>query len=157
MGTENTKQRLFEMMGKVDPTFKPINEVFGWSQKEKDRKILQQKIEEAKQEVIREDRLGALVFAQPATTGEQAEPKNIKRLMDVTLNGIKQQFPTVMELLPDLFEPQGYSNAVYEDKGRQKIYGLVLNNWSWVRDNDGLIRAKSGIEKLIQKLDSILQ
>lgn len=145
---KKNKQRLFEVMSIIDPTFKPINEIFGWSEKEKNIKNLKQKIEQAKSEVLNTN-IGGIVFSD-------ASKNDIDETMKVRLNLITKELPTVVELLPELFEPQKYKNAVYELNKDNKIYGYVLNNWDWVKDNDGVIRINSGQEKLIERLNSLL-
>lgn len=152
----NTKKRLFEVMGKLDPTFKPsLNEMFGWSEKEMGNKQKQEKIKQAKQEIMKSS-LGALAFAQPASEGKYSEENSKKELMLVRLNLLRHAIPSVIQLIPELFdENQGFSSALFL-MDNTKIEGLVLNNWRFVvgRD-DGLIKKDNGKNYLIQLLDNL--
>ena len=142
---KDSKQRLFEVMGKIDSSFKPqLNEFWMSSEKRNN----QEKVEQAKQEILR-SRIGATVFGQ---LPYEAPKQNIENLMRARLNLIKNDLPTVSELLPELFEPQGYVYAKYDMGGDKILDGFVLEKWKWVEDNDGIIRKYGGKDKLLKML-----
>ena len=147
----SNKQRLFEVMGKVDPTFKPMNEIFGWSEKEKISKEKQQQIEQAKIEVSK-GRPGATVFAQPGSW----ERKDVEDLMRVRLNLVHHDMPTLAKLFPKLVDPnQGYVSATFLMEGNQEIKGFILGNWSFVVGNNGYVEMNNGTDYLINMLNKL--
>lgn len=147
-----------EVLRLVEPN---MNEMFGWSQKEKDRKTLKQKIDQAKYEVSKSSP-AATAFAQPGINNNFQQETE---LMRVRLNMLKSQMATVMELLPNLFnDNQGFVTANLDSRG-SKYNGLVLSKWTFVKDRDGIIRLDGkgntvdGHDKeyLNQQLDGLLK
>lgn len=153
--TDNEKNEIYRL---VEPN---MNEIFGFSQKEKDAKALKQKIEQAKYEISKSSP-AATAFAQP---GQNNTYEQYIDLMRIRLNMLKGQMPTVMELLPNLFnDRQGFVSAKMES--RSNYYdGLILSNWTFVKDRDGIIKLDGNgntidghdKEYLNQQLDNLLQ
>jgi len=154
MTNENSKQQLFEMMGKVNTNFKPrMDEVFGWSQKEKDVKGNQQKIEQAKQEIQKYP--PSHLWAQP---GRNNTPEAIKQLIDTRINMAKQYMPTLAELMPDLFDlSQGFFNIPTIHAGKP-LDGVLPIKWGlYLKGEDGNVNNDIAVQKLNQELDALGQ
>ena len=93
------KQRLFEVMGRLDKTFKPdLNEIFGFSEKEKGFALLKKDVERAKQEVAR--------FPFVRMTGQlgtSSTPEDAKKLALYRYGDAANDMPTIKKLFPQLF------------------------------------------------------
>lgn len=128
-----------------------LEEVFGWSGKEKEAKANQQKLEQAKQEILKYP--PTHLFSQPA---QGASQQDNKKLMDVRINMASQAMPTLAELMPQLFDlNQSFSGANQLYNGK-KIYGLIPTNWYYfVRGADGFIDNDRAVEKLNQEIDAM--
>lgn len=157
---KNTKEKLFEMMGKIDPSFKlnenaqdykvQQNEIFGWSQKEKDAKSLEQKKEQAKQEV--QNYNFNRIYFQP---GVNADARNIKQSKEVRINGIKQELPLLAELMPELFDlNQGITSAIIKSGGKEHR-GMLPLNWSFIKDSSGYVNQEKAVQELVKRIDAL--
>jgi hypothetical protein len=148
----SNKNRLFEIMSKVDNSF-PINEIFGLSKNEKVRSELKNKIDLAKQEIQKNPPAPAAF-----STIHTDDRKKIEELMAVRLNLLRIDLPTVVELLPQLFQPHStYTPIQYVTDYGEKYDGYIPSKWGFLIDNDGLIRKESGVERLNSALDALTQ
>ena len=130
-----------------------VDEVFGWSGKEKDAKANQQTIEAAKQEIQKYP--PSHIFGQP---GRNSAPQDDKNLMSVRLNMAKQYMPTLAELMPQLFDlTQGYGDMVQIYNGKP-LKGLVPSNWYYfLRGGEGYLDNEQAVRKLNQEIDALGQ
>ena len=130
-----------------------VNEVFGWSQKEKEIKVNSGKIEQAKQEIQKYP--PSHIFGQP---GRNSAPQDEKNLMNVRINMAKQYMPTLAELMPQLFDlTQGYGDMVQIYNGKP-IRGLVPSNWYYfLRGQEGYLDNNQAVQKLNQEIDGLGQ
>lgn len=155
MAQKNSKQMLFEMMSKIDPTYKPkLNEVFGFSAKEKEGKANQQKIEAAKEEVGKYN--FNRIFFIPSKKDEKYV--DIEQSKNVRINGIKQELPLLAELIPSLFDLNQGTATIMMLSNPNRYEGLIPSNWyPFLRDTNGYISNEKAIETLNRELDGIGQ
>lgn len=111
-----------------------INEVFGFSQKEKDSKQLKNDIIEALNEIDRFKFKG--LFYQPGNPNDKVE---IKRGLDIRLKYASDDMPMVTKLLPELFVSGGASPAKLEVKPGDIIDGFVPASFYYIRGKEGFI------------------
>jgi len=129
-----------------------VDEVFGWSAKEKDDKALKQKIEQAKQEV--QNYNFNRVFFIP---GQNANADGIKKSKEVRINGVKEELPLLAELMPELFDlNQGIVRTMMKS-GNNEYEGMIPLNWSLLKDSSGYINQEKAIQEFVQRLDALGQ
>lgn len=124
-----------------------IGELFGASKKKRDR-VKQEKLEKAKQEIMNYN--FKRLFSQPADSSTSGDWQTMKRYR---LEDAKRAMPTVVELMPTLFDQsQGSANASVESGGRV-ITGIIPANWFFIRNN-GFVDEEKAKKELIDRLDT---
>lgn len=104
-----------------------LSELFGFSQKEKQAKVLQAKVLQAKKEI--ENYRFENLFAQTGTGLERdKEIEQMRQLVKGILIRSAQEMPTFAELFPDMFKFNGCSTCVYDYKGKE-LYGVFPPMW----------------------------
>lgn len=108
---------------------KELNEIFGWSKKEKEKKA---KIEKAKSEIDRFD--FSTLFKEPSRS-EQLNKGKQEKLIDIALKKAGSDLPTVKELMPAPFNPSGKDilPAIYR-MGNKVLTGIVPSGFSFLLD-----------------------
>jgi len=131
-----------------------VDEVFGWSAKEKEGKANQQLIDAAKQEVGKYN-FNRVFFIPAKKDGKFVD---IERSKEVRINGIKQELPMLAQLIPQLFDLKQGTASMMMPSAPNRYEGLIPSNWySYLRGNDGYISNEKAIETLNRELDGIGQ
>lgn len=122
---ENIKTTMGEFLNEK----KELNEIFGWSKKEKEAKA---KIEKAKSEIDRFD--FSTLFKEPALDSKYNK-RELEKLIDIALKKAGSDLPTVKELMPAPFNPAGKDilSASYK-RGNKILIGIVPNGFSFLLD-----------------------
>ena len=125
-----------------------INEVFGFS---KQNKELKQKVEEAKEELMKNN------FAQTASIQWSADvPQDeLKKGINVRLNLCKKDFPTLVELLPNYFDEQGVASIIYPYNNKELQAYVPSKLYEFVSDS-GVLSNDKAVSKLMLKLDELV-
>ena len=132
-----------------------INEIFGFSKKEKEQKYIKQKLELAKKEIdnYNFDR----IFKQPSSNKNN---RDLQELVDIVLKDASSSLQTVKSLMPDLFKRQegtGAMAAIYEYKGKF-LNGIVPSNfWFLVGGGQELIRGDAAKTRMKQELENFIK
>ena len=156
MGLNENVNEFFSMPGEREGLPEPVDELFGFSKKEKESKELSNKIEKAKSEVSR------FKFNTLETQPGDGEMPNtpilgydygsLKKLITYRLRDAQIAMPTVAELLPKLFQPQG-GQTVISDK-YPDVKTVIPNEWTFTLDNYRVSQEK-GLLKLNTMLDNL--
>ena len=108
---------------------KELNEIFGWSKKEKEKKA---KIEKAKSEIDRFD--FSTLFKEPSIDDVSNKQKQ-EKLIDIALKKAGSDLPTVKELMPAPFNPSGKDILPASYKmGNKVLTGIVPSGFSFLLD-----------------------
>lgn len=108
---------------------KELNEIFGWSKKEKEKKA---KIEKAKSEIDRFD--FSTLFKEPSID-DVANKQKQEKLIDIALKKAGSDLPTVKELMPAPFNPSGKDILPASYKMGNKIMkGIIPNGFGFLVD-----------------------
>ncbi len=112
-----------------------INEIFGFSKKEKDLKQLQIDIDNAKKEIDQADFSGFFKETSQNPTNEE-----LKKLSNIILYNVKYKIPTFLKLFPDIEtnlskdKPNAVS-CIYDYNGKD-LHGITLSSLSrYLKDN----------------------
>jgi hypothetical protein len=126
-----------------------INEIFGWSKKEKEIKEMAKKISDAKKEIDSFNHYSLCM--QPAGNSSQAD---IDRLVDERMEDISRYLPTLKELMPELFNTRGkgYITSRWNLKG-ETIVGISPRGFSFLFDPSklNLIYSKEECKSILNK------
>ena len=130
-----------------------IDEIFGWSSREKKEKEINQKIEMAKQE-IQKNNPATLIFCNvPESNSNESK----KRCMVARINMTKKDMPVLAELMPKLFDLNQRYVYIAELYNEKLLPGIIPENWyDIVKGKNGLIDKNETIINLNQKLDKLL-
>jgi len=132
-----------------------IDEIFGFSKKEKEQKYIKEKLELAKKEIDKYnfDR----IFKQPSSNKNNRE---LQELVNIVLKDASYSLQTVKLLMPDLFERQegtGAMAAIYEYNGKF-LNGIVPSNfWFLVSGGQELIRGDAAKTRMKQELEDFIK
>jgi hypothetical protein len=109
---------------------KSINELFGFSAKEKEEKQKKLDIETLKIELQKYN--WKRLFAQPGDNAWDSE--NIKKLINIRLSQAKTELPTFYKLLSNFFEMKTNLPAVtcYMKIGVEKIKGIIPSQFEFL-------------------------
>jgi len=130
-----------------------VDEVFGWSAKEKETKGNNEKIEAAKQEIQKYN--FNRIFFMPA---KNADANDLKQSKVVRINGITQELPLLAELLPQLFDVNQGASSIRMKSGANEYEGMIPLNWANIlRGTDGYINQDQAVQRLNQELDGFSQ
>ena len=128
-----------------------INEVFRFSKQNKELELLKQKVEEAKEELMKNN------FAQTASIQWSADvPQDeLKKGINVRLNLCKMLFPTLVELLPNYFDNQSVSPIIYKLNNEDLQAYVPSKLYEFVSDS-GVLNNDKAVSKLMLKLDELV-
>lgn len=152
-GIEDEESELASMMYQdLVNTYGGMNEMFGWSAREKGDKANREMAEAAKQEI--QNYNFNRVFFQPAAN---ADARGLKQSKEVRINGIKQELPTLAQLMPELFDPnQGTVSVIMRSNGKE-YSGMIPLNWNFMKDSSGYINQEKAVQELNKKIDGLSQ
>lgn len=131
-----------------------LNELFGFSKKEKETKALKSEIEKAKSEV---DKFKFKRLISQHCNPELQTQKDLRDAVARRLGSAKMEMPTVAKLLPDLFTLNDkMSNAVFVIVPEYSdCKHTVPDKWGFaVRSHE--VDQEKGVEELKSKLDALL-
>ena len=149
---ENTKQKLFEMMQKVNPELKGnLNEIFGFSKKEKESKQKQELLNKAKEEIVKYNPIN--LWGQPSLN---STPEDKKSLMKVRINMAKQNMPILSQILPNLFDDNQHFITIFQNINGDNVEGIIPINWQKILiDKNGyLVNEENAILNLNKFIDN---
>jgi hypothetical protein len=131
-----------------------INEVFGWSKKEKEERAFKEKLEKAEKEIdsYNPNRL----FVEPAINSDN---NKLNQLIKERLYRAKIELPTVYELMPSLFdgdneEKIGALTAFYKyppAKGG-RIKGIIPSSFWFILNQYTILPREKANEKMKNQL-----
>jgi hypothetical protein len=127
-----------------------MNEILGFSKKEKQNKANQEKIDAAKQEVAKYN-FNRIFFIPAMKDGRYVDIEGSNK---VRINGVRQELPMLAELMPNLFDLNQGATSIMMLSSPNRYEGLIPSNWySYVRSDDGYISGEKAIETLNRELD----
>jgi hypothetical protein len=127
-----------------------VNEIFGWSKKEKEIKEMTKKISDAKKEIDSFNPYSLCL--QP---GKNDSYSAIERYIDERLKDISQALPTLKEIMPEPFNTRGkdYMTTRWNLKG-ETIVGISPTGFSFLFDPRklNLIYPKEECRSILKKV-----
>jgi len=127
--------RLVRLKKPVLNTDTGVNEIFGFSQKEKDDKALKADIENLKKEILNFHWTNILFQPRRAT-----RPDEISAMLNKRLQSDSRYYPTLYRLLPNLFNSNGYVSAIWTANGGVTHRDFVIpSTFSFAKDAEGRV------------------
>ena len=147
LSKENKKLTLNELRQVVRKILREekTNEIFGFSKQEKESKLLEQKIKTAKDELLKHN-IADMCCAFSDKNGDE-----LMKHINTRLNMCKMYFPTLVELLPQLFQKQTISSIIDDNGNDVKI----PTNLSKYISNNGVLNNNKAIKTLSLELDNL--
>jgi len=127
-----------------------LNEIFGFSKKEKEEKYYKENLEQAKKEISNYN--FRRIFKE--TSGNSSN-ENLRDLVDIALADASYFLPTVKLLMPDLFVRKGGgTNAGYANyKGED---GIVPVNFYFLVQDQELMQDVDAKKRMEQELENFV-
>ena len=141
----------FEEKSANDIVTKAISGVIEDGKQSKSVTPLEQKIEKAKSELLKQNFASTAVINISRTEDE----KQLHKHKNVRLNLCEHGFPTLVKLLPNYFDKQGVKPITEYYKG-EKLQAYVPSKLYDFVSNNGVLSNDKAIEKLSSKLDELL-
>lgn len=149
--TEQEYIRMLELAGLKEQD--SINEIFGFSKEEKERKALEQDVAKANQEIDKMD-ISALWRQTQANTTNS----DYMQLANIIRYNIKERMPTFAKLFPEVLtvgKGTGVASARYNHKGNI-LHGITLSPLSWMltqsnTDNIDQDASRERLKKLVNE------
>jgi len=131
-----------------------LNEIFGFSKKEREEKYYKEKLEQAKKEISNYN--FGRIFRE---TSENSNNEDLRNLVDIALADASYSLPTVKLLMPDLFVRKGGGtnamSANYNYKG-EYINGIVPSNFYFLVQDQELMQDFDAKKRMEQELENFI-